>query len=150
MMAKKPRRIRTQIFTFPTIACCIVCKRQPMVQFGREYLWRYGTDPLSPLVCSDACHKKSLQPPEPRAEQKLAIARALFPAARDATDRPASSQPIEEQMAQFIVTRAATEQACTFRQLIDAGFTAEQIRAHKKAAIARAGELAPDLRGEAA
>lgn len=147
---KKPRRIRTQVFTFPAIACCIVCKRAPLLRFGREYLWRYGTDPLSPLVCGDACHGKSLQPPAPRDEQKRAIARALFPAPRDASERPASALPVEEQMAQFIVTRAAADQACTFRNLIDAGFTAEQIRDHKKAAIARAGALAPDLRGEAA
>lgn len=147
---KKPRRIRTQVFTFPAIACCIVCKRSPLIRFGREYLWRYGTDGLNPLVCGDACHRRSLQAPAARAEQKLAIARALFPASAEATDRPALSLPVEEQMAQFIVTRAAADQACTFRNLIDAGFTAEQIRTHKQAAIARAGELAPDLRGEAA
>jgi hypothetical protein len=130
-MSKKPRRVRTLVFTFPAIAFCAACHRGPLLKFGREYLWRYGADKNAPLVCSDDCAKTAAE----RAAAEAPI--AVTPPA-----------PIARQMAEFIITRVAAEQACTRRQLNAAGFTWDQIREHGPAAIALAGTLAPSLRGE--
>ena len=61
--------------------------------------------------------------------------------------RKLGAEAVGRSIADFIVARAAGNDACTLDNLLSAGFTAAEIARYREAAVSRAARQAPDLRG---
>ena len=160
--------VRSRFYLFGTdVHTCAGCYGPPHVVEDRAFLYRYQLQIglASPPVCGQGCIAQAMRRQAYKSKPLLALAQQLrdrdrrnFTEERRLAREAAATQQMERlralgedavarHMADIIVARAAGQESCDRQHLVAAGFTPDELTRLGPAAVARAAQSCPDLRG---